>query len=714
MSRLSYIGIRILGAASLGLGAPGAGAEEIALDEISVAAASPVAGAGTGGGTSGPGRVPLGVLPVVTDAFSSVTVVPASELIRSQPTSLGDALFDKPGLSASTFAPGSASRPIVRGLDNNRVRIQENGTGVQDVSDLGEDHAVPINPLVNDRIEVIRGPAALRYGSQAVGGVVSAENNRIPTFIPPSGLAGRVTTGLSSVDGGRNAAATLDAGAGTVAVHADGFRSEAGSYGTPLGRQRNSAATSQGGAVGVSHVFERGFVGLSFSHYDALYGIPGVASAARRTRLDPVQDKLQARGEYRPLEGPFAAVRFWLGGANYRHDEIGLGEDGIDGVQATFKNREAEGRIEFQHVPVETPFGVLTGTLGLQSDRRKLGISGAEGGLLRPTETRTNAATLFEELALAGGLRLQAAGRVEGSRVAGVAAIFPPGLLPSGPGDEPEEFARRRRFAPKSVSLGALQDLPFGFVASLTGSSVERAPVAAELFSRGAHDAPATFEIGDPNLKLERARTLEAGLRRAEGPLRLDATAYVTRYAGFVAKRLTGFTCGATFDTCGPDGGDLRQVVYSQADATFRGAEIAGQLDLVPVGDGFLGVSAQYDFVRARFDDGTNVPRIPPHRIGGGLYLRSGAWYAAVTLLHAFAQTRTAPLETATPGYDDLKAEVAYTRPLDPAAYGASEVTLGLRGTNLLDDVIRNAASFKKDEVVLPGRNLRVFLTARF
>lgn len=324
------------------------------------------------------------------------------------------------------------------------------------------------------------------------------------------------------------------------------------------------------------------------------------------------------------------------------------------------------------------------------------------------------AAYLFEELALGGGLRFQAAGRIEGNRVAGTQALFPADFLPDGPGDEPVESRRIRRFAPKSASFGALQDLPYGFVGSLTGSYVERAPTSPELFSRGPHEASATFEIGDPNLRPERARTVEVAIRRADGPFRLDATGYVTRYTGFVYKRLTGFTCGDTFGSCGIGGGDLRQVAYSQAGATFAGAEIASQIDLVPVGDGFAGLSAQYDFVRARFDDGRFVPRIPPHRVGGGVFLRADGWFAQISLLHAFAQTQTGALETPTPGYNDLKAEIAYSRPLDPAVHGLSEVTLGLRGTNLLDDVIRNAASFRKDEVVLPGRNLRLFLTARF
>ncbi|MGG3815567.1 TonB-dependent receptor, partial [Methylorubrum rhodesianum] len=649
------------------------------------------------------------VLLVVANTFSPVTVVPQERIARDQPRTLGDALFDRPGISASTYAPGAASRPIIRGLDNARVRIQENGIVNGGVSDLGEDHAVPVNPLNSGRIEVIRGPATLRYGSGAIGGVVSAENNQVPTFIPARGITGQVTTGYTTVDNGRTGAASVDAGADGIAVHADGFRTATDSYAIPGGIQRNSATESQGGSVGISAIGDRGFVGLSYSHYDAIYQIPGGEAEEARTRLTPNQDRLLARGEYRPLNGPFEVLRFWAGGSVYRHEEIGIGEDGIEGVQAIFKNREVEARFEAQHVPVFTALGTLTGAVGVQAGRRVL--NSQLESFLPPTESRMLAGYLFEELAVGGGLRFQAAGRIEGDRVNSIATLFPNDYLPDG--TDPFSYALTRRFAPKSASIGALQDLPYGFVASLNGSYVERAPTGYELFSQGPHDATATFEIGDPTLRLERARTVEISLRRAEGPLRLDATGYYTRYTGFIYKRDTGNRCDDDFASCG-SGDELRQVVYSQANATFYGAEIGAQLDLLPVGDGWAGIEAQYDFVRAQFDDGSYVPRIPPHRLGGGAFVRANGWFARINLLHAFDHTEIAPFETVTPGWNDLRAELAYTQALDPAVYGATEVTLGLQGRNLLDDDIRNSASFKKDEILLPGRNLRLFLTARF
>jgi len=679
----------------------------VTLDEISVTSPSPIQPVRAAPAAA---AVSNGILAVPTDTFSPVAVVTRDQIDRDQPKTLGDALFDRPGISGTTYAPGAASRPIIRGLDNARVRIQENGIVNGGVSDLGEDHAVPVNPLVADRIEVLRGPATLRYGSGAIGGVVSTEDNRVPTFIPAGGIRGQVTSGVSSVDNGRLGAATVDAGGDGIAVHADGFKTAADSYAIPGGIQRNSYNESQGGAVGISAIGDRGFAGISFSHYDAIYAIPGGVAEQDRTRLTPNQDRVLTRGEYRPLDGPIEVIRYWAGYSVYKHNEVGIGEDGIEGIQATFKNREAEARLELQHVPVFTALGKLTGALGFQSDRRV--INTALESFLPKTESRANAVYLFEELELRPGTRLQAAGRYEGDRVSGTAAIFPGNFTPVD-GEEPFQYARTRRFAPKSVSLGALQDLPYGFVASLTGSYVERGPSGYELFSQGPHDATATFEIGNPNLKRERARTMEISLRRAEGPLRLEATGYYTRYTGFIYRNYTGLFCDDDFASCGT-GTENRQIVYQQQNATFYGAEIIGQYDILPVGDGFAGVEAQFDAVRAQFDDNTNVPRIPPYRVGGGVYVRADGWYARVNLLHAFAHTQIAPFETPTAGYDDLRAEVSYTKPLDPKIYGASSVTLGLQGRNLLDADIRNSASFKKDEVLLPGRNVRLFLTARF
>ncbi|HEY0293291.1 MAG TPA: TonB-dependent receptor [Hansschlegelia sp.] len=678
------------------------------LPEIEVTSPSPIRAQREAGSET---AFQYGVLPVVSGTFAPVTVVTQGEIVRDLPRTLGDALFDKPGVTGSSYAPGAASRPIIRGLEGARIRIQENGIGVHDVSPLGEDHAVPINPIVADRIEVVRGPATLRYGSQAIGGVVSVDNDRIPQFAPPGGVSGEVLGGLSSVDRGRDAAASINAGQGPFVFHADGFWTKSGNYDTPDGRQANSQTRSAGGSVGGSWIFDNGYFGLSYSHFDALYHIPGGEAAESNTRLDPKQDKLQAQGEWRFDGGPFEAARFWLGGSSYKHNEIGVGEDGVDGVQATFKNREVEGRVEIQHREIDLPFGALTGAFGVQGDYAELRTGGEAGELIPPADTGSAAAYVFEQVDFGGGFRAQGAARIEHASIDGTATTFPSDYLPGG--DLPQS-KRNRHFTPMSVSGGLLQDLPHGFVASITGSYVERAPQALELFSRGPHDAPGTFEIGDPNLKLEKAKSIEIGLRRAEGPLRVDASAYYTRYSGFIYRRLTGARCDDDFDSCGT-GDELAQVVYSQQNAKFYGADLAVQMDAITLGRNVFGVDGQYDFVRAKFSDGTDVPRIPPHRLGGGVFWRSeDGFYGRVGLLHAFAHDETAPFETRTPGYDNLKAELSYTRTFDREATRLKSMTVGLVGENLLDDRIRNSASFKKDEILLPGANVRAFVRASF
>jgi iron complex outermembrane receptor protein len=260
-----------------------------------------------------------------------------------------------------------------------------------------------------------------------------------------------------------------------------------------------------------------------------------------------------------------------------------------------------------------------------------------------------------------------------------------------------------------------IQTLPWDLVASVTAQRVERAPKPAELFSRGPHDATGTFDIGNPDLTIETAQSIEVGLRRAKGPLRFEATAYYTRFTGFIFRRLTGVMCEATFDTCGDPAAGLRQAVYSQRDAIFRGGEFQAQYDVASVLNGIWGVETQFDVVRATFTDGTNVPRIPPMRLGAGLFYRDANWLMRVNLLHAFPQNDIAAVETPTDGYNLLKAEISYTRKIASARPGEPrEFTVGVVGNNLLNENIRNHVSYTKDEVLMPGASVRAFANVKF
>ncbi len=561
-----------------------------------------------------------------------VTVTTQRELVTQGGATITDTLQLKPGISGTTFAPG-ADRPIIRGLDSYRVRIQENGIGTHDVSAISEDHAIPIDPLAADRVEVVRGPATLRYGSQAIGGVVSVENERIPTFIPTGGFTGRIIGGYSSVDNGADGAMSATAGSGGVVVHADGFKRDADDYSSPRGTVLNSFVQSEGASVGASLVGTDGFLGVSYTRFASLYGIPGEeAEEGVNPRIDMVQDKVNAKGEWRVRDQGIEAIRFWFGSSNYAHDELAVhdpeNEPGVFELGSRFTNREQEGRVEIQHSPFLTGLGEVSGAVGVHFDNRKTQGESFEGdSLLEPAHTQSVAAFWFEELALTSQLRVQAATRVESTTVDGTgwADVTDPAA--------PVLFAGERSFAPVSGGIGLLYALPLGMEARLNGQYVERAPDAAELFSKGMHEATGTFEIGNPFLGEEKASTIEAGLKKATGSFRFDASVYHTSYRGFIYRQLTGVTCGTFLADCppaAPGGEEFDQVVFQQRDATFYGAELSAQYDIAPIWNGLWGVDAQYDFVRARFEGGENVPRMPPHRLGGGVYYHDASWLARV------------------------------------------------------------------------------------
>jgi iron complex outermembrane recepter protein len=649
------------------------------------------------------------------ETFAAVTVLMPGEIEARASPNIGDVIAQQPGIAASTFAPG-ASRPIIRGLDNYRVRVQENGIGTHDVSALSEDHAVTIDPFAAARIEIIRGPATLRYGSQAIGGVVDVSNGRIPDAMPDGGFSAVLKGGLNSVDRGHDGGFKATAGAGNFVLYADAFRRQTQDYDTPHGRQVNSFVETEGYSLGGSFVWHDGFAGVSYSRFSSLYGIPGEGAAEERPRIDLQQEKIQSRGEWRVRDYGIDAIRYWFGTTRYGHNEVIFDTDaGSDIIGTRFTNREHEARMEVQHQAFRSPLGVFRGAVGVHWDEQRLrgfGVDEPVDGLLDPAaRSESVAAFLFEELQLTHALKLQAAGRIGSTRSRGT------GVDLLDPVDPLTPFESRHSFAPKSASVGLLYQLPLGIVARLTGQHTERAPALAELYSKGPHEATGTFEIGNPNLGIEKAETIEFGLKRTRGALRFDATAFQTNYENFIFKRFTGVGCGDTLDSCGFED-ELDQLVFSQRDATFRGVEISAQYDVVPIGRGVLGVEGQYDFVNAKFSGGGYVPRIPPHRLGAGVYYRDTNWYARVFALHAFDQDKVAlddVKDTPTDGYTMLNADLSYTFPLDRLSGGiTTQMTIGLKGENLLDEDIRNHVSFKKDEVLQPGRTIRLYGIVRY
>jgi len=611
------------------------------------------------------------------DRFATIVAkVGRDDILKAGGGNLADALATVPGVTGSGFAAG-ASRPVIRGMDANRVRVLEDGIGSFDVSDIGPDHGVPIDPLSAQSIEVVRGAATLRYGSQAIGGVVNALDNRVPMSLPAQAMSGELTATYGSAADLGQVSAAADGALGPFAIHGDAFWRHADDYDTPLGTEPNSFFRGDGFALGSSYFFgDDSHTGAAIIHYDAKYGIPDDTA-----HIDMRQTKVLSRSSFDLGLDPLAALNLDLGYANYSHEE--KNPDGS--VNSTFLDKEWDTRAE----QLLGEIGPLSSSaVGIQYQDRQFSALGEDSSYLFPTLTQSIAGFGFTEMPLGDRFHLQAGARVESVHVEGTPR---------------SDLFTRRDFMPVSGAVGVLFDASDAVKLGLTVSSAARAPAQTELFARGAHDGPATFETGDPDLKLERANSVEGTIRVRDGKFDFEGSVWESQFDNFIYGALTGRTCDEDGNCASGGGGEFKELNYGQRGAQFWGLEGKGSYALWSRDGGRLDADLQGDYVRATLAGGGNVPRIPPYRIGGGLSWVSDAVDASVLALYAGRQTAFGAFDTPTPGYVELNADIAW-RPL-PAHPGFE---LALAGHNLTDDVQRDAAAFNKDDVVQPGRDIRL------
>ena len=618
------------------------------------------------------------------DRFATIVEqVGRDQVLSNGGASLADALRNVPGVAGTGFAAG-ASRPVIRGMDAQRVKVAENGLSSSDVSDVGPDHGVPIDPLAAQQIEVVRGAATLRYGSQAIGGVVNVINNRIP-LKPISGIEGETTAAYSTGAATGEGTVSLDAGQGPFAVHLDGFGRRASDYDTPDGKQANSWFHGDGYSGGASYFFgDDSRVGASGTHYAARYGIPSDDTFIRMK-----QNKGAFGGSFKLGQGALQRINVDAGYADYTHSEI---DPETSDVLSTFNNKEWDGRLEALFGAV----GPLSASaLGVQIQDRKFSALGEGADYLLPTHTQSVAGFAFVE-APVGALQFQGAARVEHVKIDGAQAL---GVRTS------------RDYTPFSVSAGFTYDASDALRLGLTAASAARAPAQTELFARGPHDGPATFETGDPDLKIERANSLEATARYKLGSEgRIEASAWAARFDNYIYGALTGRLCDDD-GLCAVGGeGDLKELNYAQRDAEFWGVEAKAFFPLTAVAGGKLSGQVLGDYVRAKFTKGGgDVPRIQPGRIGGGLDWANDRIDASFLVLAVSSQDHVGVADMATDGYTSVDAQVRW-KPFK----AKPGVELMLVGHNLADETIRNATALNKDSVVMPGRDVRLVLSAKF
>ena len=574
------------------------------------------------------------------DATRPAAVLSGEALLLRRAGTLGETLDGLPGVAGSGFG-ANASRPVIRGLDGDRIRLLDNGAALVDASNLSFDHAVAIDPLVVERIEVLRGPAALLYGGNATGGVVNTLDNRIPRE-PLAGLAGRAELRLGGAASERAAAAVLAGGAGGFAWHADVASRRSDDRETPrftpladgeplapATRVRNSAADSRAGAIGAGWVSADGYAGLSLDRMDHDYGVTVEPDVTIRL----LRERAAFAGEWRALPMPLiSSVSLKASRTRYAHEEV----EGSGEVGTRFASTGDEWRAELRH----RPLAGLEGVLGVQSERLDFSALGEEA-FVPGTATRSDAVFLLEELRL-GAATFSAGLRSERVSVSskGDAA-----------GAEEPRFgqARVRRFTPGSASLGVRVDIGGGWQASGHAGRTERAPAYHELYANGLHLATAAYEIGDPELGPERSRHIEFGLAFRGGASRVSVNVFSTRFARYIALRDTGNVVTLPAEEPGEPDVEVPEYRFEGVRARLVGAELEAATTLALAGAP-LQLSATLDLVRGDdLDRDEPLPRLPPLRLRVGAAWALGAVTIGADLRHAARQGRVPATDTATP-----------------------------------------------------------------
>ena len=652
------------------------------------------------------------------DILSGTSVLAGQALTRDLRPSIGDTLARLPGVSASSFGP-SASRPILRGFSGDRIRVLTDGIGSIDASTTSVDHAPVINPLTADRIEVLRGPSALLFGSSAIGGVVNVIDNRIPRRLPEEAVHVDVIGNYATAAKERSVAGELDVPiAGKLVAHVDGsyLRTDdlrTGGYllsprlrsiaaasddeevrenAVLRGRLPNTASETWEVAGGLSLVTDRGHLGFSVSRYESLYGVPArldyeghdhadegagdeeEGHGHEQVRLNLKQTRFDIRGEVETDGGFLDRIRVRLAAADYRHDEI----EETGAIGTSFFNQGYEGRLEL----VQRTRGGWRGASGAQMFTRDFDVQGDEKFVPRNTTEQFGLFTL-QSLDL-GALRLEGGARYErtGLTAQADAQLGTPRY--------------QRDFDAFSGSLGASYQLTEGIRFGLNASRTERAPSAEELFADGPHAGTQSYEIGNPDFTKEKSWGLEATLRGSAPGLSFALAGFYNWFDDYIYQSPTG----GTID-------DLPVFQYAQANARVWGFEAEAKADVATIGDTRVSIDGLADYVRTTITGVGPAPRIPPLRVLGGVEATGERFNGRVEVEHVFEQDRVADFELPTNGFTMVNASIGF-RP-----FGRGNATsLTLSANNLFDVEARRHASFLKDFAPLAGRDIRA--TIRF
>lgn len=642
---------------------------------------------------------PLGNAELIAPA----TALYGDALIRRQTNSLGQTLNGLPGVSTTTYGP-MVGRPIIRGMDGDRIRILQNGVAAWDASSLSYDHAVPQEPLTIERVEIVRGPAALLYGGNAIGGVVNTIDNRIPRE-PIKGVTGAVDASYGGANNARAGAAEVEGGNGQFAFHADVFDRETSKLRIPgfahSDRQRaldgpdadeaygsipNSDGRWHGGAVGGAYTWAHGYAGLSYNGFEANYG--SVAEDDVRLRMH--QDHVAFASEVRNLQGPFSQLKFDFGYTDYEHKEIDNGETGT-----TFRNHGYEARIEARHRKI----GPFEGAVGIQLSQNTFSALGDEA--LVPTTQTTNVALFgLEEWNVTDAFKLSAGARYEHVK-----------QDPTAAGNDRFASAMDRDFNAVSASLGALYKFTPAWSVAGNVAYTERAPTLYELYANGPHDATGQYLIGNPEAQKEKAVSTDLSLRFQNGPNRGSVGVFYSRFRNYLTEYNTGRLVDGDDQVVAPGTDDaLNEAVYRGVRAEFYGVELSGKWRVFQKGAHQVDVELVGDYTHARnMDNDEPLPRISPLRATLAVDYGYGPFGARAEMEHAWGQHRVPEDDLPTASYTKLGLILTYRFHV-----GTTNWLAYVRGDNLTNQDIRYASSVVRDIAPEGGRSVMVGLRTTF
>lgn len=640
--------------------------------------------------------------PVATSSSKSakpVTVLTGDALHTKMGTTIGDTLKNELGVTNQSFGAGVGS-PVIRGQSGPRVQVMQNSMINNDASSLSPDHANGVEPILAERIEVLRGPATLLYGNGAIGGIVNVIDNRIPekTFDKVIGGAGEQrydsatheTSSVVKVEGSHNG----------FAYHVDGFYRDQGN--THIGGQaideaavqindpsftapensygviNNSNARSRGGSVGVSMIGEAGLVGASINQLEKNYGIPSDGSGEAPVTVDLKQTKYDFKTQ---LNQPFAfaeKLKMKFGYTDYQHTELDGGQPATH-----FLNKSYASRLELEQKSI----GALTGSLGFQSTNSQFSAMNADGSAPLVPKSNIDSYGLFAvESYKHGAVTYEAGARGEWVTIS-------------------SENGNSLTYLPISGSLSALWEVNKQHQLSLAYTHSQRAPLIQELFYDGVHEASRSYELGNANLRKEFSNNLDLGYRFNSDWMSAEVNVFHNWVSNYIYQQRADYVFNRDAedfeDVCGEGESCIPVESNQQAGATFKGYEAQLNFPLMENNYGLVDLSLFSDYTRGTFNKGGDVPRMPPLRYGVQLSYEKSDFSSNVRLTRGEAQTHAGANETSTASYLLLNVGAQY----HIASIKQADIMLFANAKNLTNENIRNSTSYLRNFAPDAGRS---------